>query len=144
MEEYLCILLSSFVSLQYKIHSLHSDITGPIFGDVHKLLDEIYQFFGDENIDLIKERVRILWEETPNNLDELLKLSTIKNLDGIPTITEALKIVRTDLIAMCDMIQQWEEEANDAKDYVTMNILTDFHRDIGKLEWRVRSTLWVR
>ena len=144
MTEYLCALLASFVWLQYKIHCLHTDSVGPIFWDIHKLLDEIYQFFGDENIDLIKEQVRILWDETPNNLDELNKLSTIKQLDSIPTITEALKIVRTDLLAMCDMVQQGEEESNNVKDFVTMKILTDFHQAIGKFEWKVRSTLGAR
>jgi DNA-binding ferritin-like protein len=59
--EFLSKLLADFVYLQYKFHTLHTDMgKSPIFMPIHSLMDEVYQFFGDDNIDWIKERCRIL------------------------------------------------------------------------------------
>lgn len=144
MVEYLNVLLANFVYLQYKIHSLHTDCIWALFLPYHSFLDEVYGFFGDSNIDTIKERVRILWEDTPNTLEELTKLNTVEELKSIPSITEALKIVKKDLEDMCELLQKGEEQADDMKDFVTMNMLTDFHKIVWKLERKNRSILWLR
>ena len=144
MVEYLQKLLADFVYLQYKIHSIHTDIVGALFLDYHPFLDEVYKFFWDDTIDLVKERVRILWGETPNTLAELAKMKTVEELKDIPDIPTALEIVMEDLTVMCYTIQHWEEMADEMKDFVTMNMLTDFHATLWKLEWKNRSVLWKR
>lgn len=95
--EYLSHLLANFVYLQYKIHSLHTDMAGPFFMPMHLLLNDVYQFFGDDNIDRIKERVRILGGFTPPSILELSRLADIQELKSIPTMTILLQMVSKDL-----------------------------------------------
>ena len=76
----------------------------PIFMPMHELMNDVYQFFGDDNIDWIKERVRILGGNTPPSIFELSELTDIKELQSIPPMAELLKVVADDLRTMEDFL----------------------------------------
>ena len=97
MVEYLNKLLANFVVMQYKVHSIHTDIVGTLFWDVHLLLNEVYKFFGDDNIDVIKERVRVLKNFTTSNLCDLIDLSEIEEISKVPSMVRSLEVVFADL-----------------------------------------------
>ena len=97
MVEYLNKLLANFMVMEYKVHSIHTDIVGSLFLDVHSLLGDIYSFFGASNRDAIKERVRVLGKFTPSSLSELLDLTEINEIVKVPSLVRSLETVFADL-----------------------------------------------
>ena len=103
-------------------------------------MDEIYQQFGDDSIDLIKERAEIMNMTTPSNINELMRLSTIEQLDEVPDTIASKEIVIADLRKM-----EWLLKSicpNYAEDLVTQNMLTDLNGAIGKFRWKLESTVF--
>ena len=91
---YLSKLLANFVYLQYKIHSMHTDMPPcPVWLRNHEFMNDVYTFFGDDQIDRIKERARILGGSTPCSIFELSQLTDIKELQTVPPMIEMLQIV---------------------------------------------------
>ena len=139
MVEYLNKLLANFVVMEYKVHSIHTDIVGSLFLDVHTLLWEIYNFFWSSNRDSIKERVRILRSFTPSSLSELIDLSEINEISKVPSLVRSLETVFADLEMLEKCLTEWCDIAKD--DLVTQNILIDFNTEIGKFRRKIESVL---
>ena len=140
---YLSKLLSDFVYLQYKFHTLHTDMAkSPIFMEIHLLVNDIYQFFGDDNIDWIKERCRVLWWFTPTSIFELSKLTWVKELAWlVPAMPEILKIIANDLRLIENTLATWMSETGKMNDLVTQNKLIDFATDIWVFRWKIEASI---
>lgn len=140
--EYLSKLLANFVYLQYKFHSLHTDMNhSPIFMEMHLLMNDIYQFFWDDNIDWIKERVRILWGFTPMSIYELSQLTNIQELKSFPAMGELLKIVSSDLRTMEDYLGLGIDHSAKVNDLVTQNKLIDFQDTVWTYRWKIEMSI---
>lgn len=144
MQNYLPLLLSYYLALQYKLHAIHTDAKWPWFLYIHPFLDEVYQFFGDDSIDWIKERCNILWLSTASNLETALWIqNSIKQLDKVPTIQEAIKIVYADLVYMEGILQTWIDVSGKVNDLVTQNKLIDYLDILWKLRRKLQFELWL-
>lgn len=118
---------------------MHTDMTGPLFMPIHLLLDDVYQFFGDNNIDWIKERVRILSWFSPSSILELSQMTDIQEVKVVPPMTIILQMVAKDLRFIENLLSQWIKSMTN--DLVTQNKLIDFADAVGKFRWKVESSL---
>ena len=141
MVEYLNKLLANFVVMQYKVHSIHTDVVGTLFLDVHLLLNDVYKFFGDDNVDLIKERVRVLKDFTSSNLCDLIDLAEIEEISKVPSMVRSLEVVFADLETIEKCLNEGKDLCTENKDLDTQQILIDFSLAVGTLRWKVESVL---
>lgn len=138
-EKNLTILLANFVALQYKFHSIHTSMKGKSRSCFHTMMDEVYQLFWDDAIDLIKERAEMMNMTTPSNLEQLLKVSIIKQLDTIPDTIKSKAIVLEDMKIIEAYIEWLLWKYND--DLQTQTMLLDLLQPITKMRWKLESTI---
>lgn len=139
---YLSKLLANFVYLQYKFHHIHTDMAhSPIFMPMHLLMNDIYQFFGDDNIDRIKERVRILWGNTPASIFELSQLTDIQELESVPQMMWLLEIVASDLRTIEDFLSAGINTTGDKWDLVTQNQMINFADAVWTFRWKIEMSI---
>jgi len=145
MTEFLKKLLANFVVLQYKHHVIHTDMKGALFMPFHAFMDSVYSFFGDANIDLTRERIRILGDYPCTSLSSVLKDADIEELQWeVPALGECMNMVRDDLKKMMAVIDAGIEISAEEKDLITQNMLIDFSAELWKFEWKLRSTLGMK
>lgn len=137
---YLSKLLANFVYLQYKFHSMHTDMPAcPVRLRNHEFMNDVYTFFGDDNIDWIKERARILGGSTPCSIFELSQLTDVKELQSVPPMMEMLQIVIGDLKMMEELLNVWLKLAE--SDLVTQDKLINFNDTVGTMRWKLQMML---
>lgn len=139
MVDYLKTLLANFVVMEYKVHSMHTDIVGSLFMPIHLLFSDVYNFFGADNRDKIKERVRILGDFTPSNLSELIDLAEIDEIKKVPSLLKCLEEVASDLEKMQTCLTDGMKQSSE--DLVTQNMLIDFSDEVWVLKYKVDSIL---
>lgn len=138
---YLNKLLANFVYLQYKLHSIHTDMTGPSFMPIHWLFNDVYQFFGDDHIDWIKERVRVLGGFTPASILELSKLTDIKELKVVPPMIQLMQMAIQDLRYMEWFLQEGIDHFWEVNDLVTQDTLINFADAVWVFRRKIESSL---
>lgn len=143
MVEYLKRLLADMHYLAYKVHSIHTDITGALFSSVHSLTDDLYNYLWAQE-DWIKERVRQMHDFTPSSLEELSKLKTIEEIDSVPNIQDSLIIIRNDLLKLVEILKEWKKMAGEKDDLDTQEMLISVSKSISVYEWKVRSILSIK
>jgi len=143
MPQYLKLLLSHFVVLQYKFHTIHTNARWPEFLWFHEFMWDLYKMFWDDNIDWIKERALILWMDTPCSLAELLSLCKIPELKEVPSIPECWKIVYDDLVFIEQVLQKWIDISWEENDLVTQNTLIDRADAVWKNRRKLSFTFWL-
>lgn len=141
MEKLLPVLLAHYLSLQYKIHSIHTNAKGAWFIYLHPFFGEVYQVFWDDTIDWIKERALICGFNTPSNLSEAFSISGITQLDTIPAIRDCLVIVFEDLKFIEWVLQKMIKVSGDELDLVTQNKLIEFQDTIWVLRRKLSNEL---
>jgi DNA-binding ferritin-like protein len=109
---------------------------------IHSLMDEVYQFFGDDNIDWIKERCRILWAYSPTSIFELSKLTQIKELNGpCPAMPELLHVVASDLRTMEGVLENGIQFTGKMWDLVTQNQMINYTDAVWKFRRKIESSI---
>lgn len=133
-------LLADSYALYLETHGFHWNVTGPMFQTLHDMFMEQYTELFNA-LDLIAERIRALGEYAPANSAVLAQLSSIQQAEGVP---EALDMVRH-LVAGHEAIIRSAREllarAEEGRDQVTADLLTqrlDVHE---KTAWMLRSLL---
>ena len=85
-------LLADSYTLYLQSHNFHWNVTGPMFQTLHQLFMEHYT----ENwnaLDLIAERIRALGVPAPGTYQEFARLASIKEVEGVPSATEMIRIL---------------------------------------------------
>jgi DNA-binding ferritin-like protein len=108
---------------------------------MHLLMNDIYQFFGDDNIDRIKERVRILWGNTPASIFELSQLTDIQELESVPQMMWLLEIVASDLRTIEDFLSAGINTTGDKWDLVTQNQMINFADAVWTFRWKIEMSI---
>jgi starvation-inducible DNA-binding protein len=123
-----------------KAHGFHVNVVGPDFVQYHQLFSEVYTF-ADEASDSIPEHIRVLEAIAPFSLKRIMELGRIKDSAERP---EALRMVR-DLLADSQILMDHYEECHDMaveeKCYGLINFIEGQMDDLGKIMWKLRSTL---
>jgi starvation-inducible DNA-binding protein len=123
-----------------KAHGFHVNVVGPDFAQYHGLFSEVYEL-ADDATDTIGEHIRVLEGIAPFNLKRIMELGRIKDSDNVP---EALKMVK-ELLADSQIVMDHYEECHDMavenKCYGLINFIEGQMDDLGKIMWKLRSTL---
>ena len=123
-----------------KAHGFHVNVVGPDFSQYHALFSEVYEH-ADDATDTIGEHIRVLEGIAPFSLKRIMELGRIKDSQERP---EALRMVR-DLLADSQIVMDHYEEVHDMaveeKCYGLINFIEGQMDDLGKIMWKLRSTL---
>jgi starvation-inducible DNA-binding protein len=123
-----------------KAHGFHVNVVGADFVQYHQLFSEVYEF-ADEATDTIGEHIRVLQGIAPFSLKRIMELGDIKDSDSVP---EALKMVK-ELLDDSQTVMNHYEEVHDMaveyKQYGLINFIEGEMDGLGKLMWKLRSTL---
>ena len=133
-------LLADSYTLYLMTHNFHWNVKGPMFNTLHLM------FMGQYTeqwtaLDLIAERIRALDFPAPGTYKEFAKLSSIKEVDGVPKATDMIRHLVSAQEATARTARNLIPVVEAANDLPTADLLTqrlDLHE---KTAWMLRSLL---
>lgn len=132
-------LADSYI-LMVKTQAYHWNAVGPLFHSVHELTEKQYENLFSA-IDVLAERVRALGYPAPSSITDMISLSAIDADMGNPTTEEMMQNLVADHETVARRFRESAERAEDGKDPVTADMLTErlaFHE---KSSWMLRALL---
>jgi starvation-inducible DNA-binding protein len=138
--EHLNRLAASNLVFYYKAKAAHWTVRGPLFYQIHKLLDKVAGA-AFEAIDPLAERVRQLDGVPPLGLEAALDMSAVKDR---PKDVVANRAMLEDLRADSDRISALYREAADAtgdEDPGSNDLVTGLLQKHDMVAWFLRQTL---
>ena len=136
----LSLLLADSFALYLMTHNFHWNVTGPQFNSLHQMF--MAQYTEQWNaLDLIAERIRALGFPAPGTAKALLKLGSIKEVDGQPSADEMVLHLVNAQEATARTARKVFSLADAANDQPTADLMTqrlDVHE---KTAWMLRSVL---
>ena len=133
-------LLADTYTLYLKTHNFHWNVTGPMFNTLHLMFEEEYTELATA-VDSIAERIRTLGYPAPGSYSEYAQLSSIKEIAGVPTAEEMIKLLvegNEAVVRTARSIFPFAEKANDES---TADLLTQRMSLHEKNAWMLRSLL---
>ncbi len=136
--------LSKFLADSYSLylmtHNFHWNVKGPQFNTLHNMF--MAQYTEQWNaLDLIAERIRALGEPAPGTYQEFGKLTSIREVTGVPSATEMIQYLVKAQEATARTARGLFPLVDKANDQPTADLLTqrlDVHE---KTAWMLRSLL---
>lgn len=133
-------LLADTYTLYLKTHNFHWNVTGPLFQSLHLAFESQYIELADA-VDLIAERIRALGFPAPATYREFIKLTSIKEPEGVPSAQDMVR----ELVESHEIVIRTAREtfsiAEKANDQATVDLLTDRMLTHEKTAWMLRSSL---
>lgn len=131
-------LLADSYSLYLQTHNFHWNVTGPMFNQLHLMFEEHYTELAIA-VDDIAERIRSLDVAAPGTYRAFAELSSIEEVDGVPSAQEMVtiltrgheQVVRTSRLAL--------KSAQDADDESSAALISDRMRIHEKTAWMLRA-----
>ena len=133
-------LLADSYTLYLQSHNFHWNVTGPMFQTLHVLFMEHYTEIWTA-LDLIAERIRSLGLPAPGTYKEFTQLASIKEVQGVPSATEMIRILVAGQEAVARTARQAFKAAEKANDQPTCDLLTQRLQVHEKNAWMLRSLL---
>jgi len=133
-------LLADSYSLYLMTHNFHWNVKGPMFNTLHVMFMQQYTEQWNA-LDLIAERIRALDFPAPGTYREFQKLSSIKEVAGVPKAVEMIRLLVAAQEATARTARSVLPIADKANDQPTLDLLTqrlDVHE---KTAWMLRSML---
>lgn len=133
-------LLADSYSLYLMTHNFHWNVKGPMFNTLHVMFMQQYTEQWNA-LDLIAERIRALDFPAPGTSREFQKLSSIKEVAGVPKAVEMIGLLVSAQEATARTARSLLAVADKANDQPTLDLLTqrlDVHE---KTAWMLRSML---
>ena len=85
-------LLANSYTLYLQTHNFHWNVTGPQFRELHLMFEEHYTELATA-VDEIAEHIRTLDVAAPGTYQAFAKLSSIKEIEGVPSTKEMVAIL---------------------------------------------------
>ncbi|UCV02987.1 Dps family protein [Azonexus sp. IMCC34842] len=133
-------LLADSYTLYLKTHNFHWNVTGPMFNTLHVMFMDQYTELWN-SLDLIAERIRALGFPAPGTYREFVKLTVIKESEGVPSATEMIKQLVSGQEAVIKTARGIFAVVNKASDEPTADLLTQRLQIHEKNAWMLRSLL---
>ena len=133
-------LLADSYSLYLKTHNFHWNVVGPMFETLHLMFETQYKEMA-EAVDEIAERIRTLGFPAPATYSAFMKLSSIKDTEGVPDANEMIRelvVGHESVVKTARSIFPKVEAANDPG---TTDLLTRRMEVHEKAAWMLRSLL---
>lgn len=132
-------LADSYV-LYLKTHNFHWNVTGPMFNTLHLLFQEQYTELWNA-LDVIAERIRALGFPVPGTYGEFIKLTTIKEAEGVPTSDAMIRELLYGQESVIRTARSLFPRVEEAHDEPTADLLTQRLQVHEKNAWMLRSLL---
>ena len=133
-------LLADSYTLYLMTHNFHWNVTGPQFNGLHTMFMDQYTEQWNA-LDIIAERIRALGFPAPGTYKEFSKLTAIKEIEGVPSATEMLKLLVNAQETTARTARGLFPIVNEANDQPTADVLTQRLNVHEKTAWMLRSML---
>lgn len=131
-------LLADSYTLYLQTHNFHWNVTGPQFRDLHLMFEEQYTELAIA-VDDVAERIRTLDVPAPGTYKEFVKLSSIKEVDGVPEGRDMVDILTAGHEKVIKSCRNVFKLAQDAEDESTVALASDRMRVHEKTAWMLRA-----
>ncbi len=131
-------LLADSYTLYLQTHNFHWNVTGPHFRELHLMFEEHYTELAVA-VDDIAERIRTLDVAAPGTYKEFVKLSSIKEVDGVPKGSEMVDILTQGHEQVVKTCRDVLKLAQGADDESTAALVSDRMRLHEKTAWMLRA-----
>ncbi|QEY58269.1 DNA starvation/stationary phase protection protein [Pseudomonas sp. C27(2019)] len=132
-------LLADSYTLYLQTHNFHWNVTGAQFRELHLMFEEHYTELATA-VDDIAERIRTLGVAAPGTYKEFAKLSSIKEVDGVPSSLEMVDLLHKGHEQVVRTARQVLKTAQAADDESTAALVSDRMRIHEKTSWMLRVT----
>ena len=136
--QYLNRLLADSYTLYLQTHNFHWNVTGPQFRELHLMFEEHYTELAVA-VDDIAERIRTLGEVAPGTYKAFAKLSSIEEVDGVPSANEMVKILTQGHEQVVRTCREALAPAQEAGDESSVALISDRMRIHEKTAWMLRA-----
>lgn len=132
-------LLADSYTLYLQTHNFHWNVTGPEFRELHLMFEEHYTELAVA-VDDIAERIRTLDIPAPGTYKEFAKLSSIQEVDGVPSSSDMVVLLTQAHEQVIKTSRDVLKVAQDADDESTASLVSDRMRIHEKTAWMLRAT----
>lgn len=135
--------LADSYTLYLKTHNFHWNVTGPMFNALHTMFETQYTEQWTA-LDDIAERIRALGFNAPGSYAEFVRLTSIPEEPGLTEAADWREMVRQLVVgneAVCRTARAVLDQADDADDAPTEDLLTQRLQTHEKYAWMLRSLL---
>ncbi|PHS71010.1 MAG: DNA starvation/stationary phase protection protein [Methylophaga sp.] len=132
-------LLADSYTLYLQTHNFHWNVTGVQFRELHLMFEEHYTELAIA-VDDIAERIRTLDVAAPGTYKEFSKLSSIEEVEGVPSASEMVDLLTKAHEQVIKTSREVLKLAQDADDESTASLVSDRMRIHEKTSWMLRST----
>ena len=133
-------LLADSYGLYLETHNFHWNVTGPMFQTLHVMFETQYTELAVA-VDIIAERIRSLGFPAPATYSEFMRLSSIKDVQGVPRADEMLRLLVDGQEAVVRTARSLFPLVEKASDQATADLLTQRIQLHEKTAWMLRSLL---
>jgi starvation-inducible DNA-binding protein len=133
-------LLADTYTLYLKSHNFHWNVTGPMFQTLHLMFEQQYTELALA-VDLIAERIRALGFPAPATYSEFGRLTSIKEVVGVPSAREMIQQLVEGQEAVVRTARAMFPSVDKANDEATADLLTQRMHLHEKTAWMLRSLL---
>lgn len=133
-------LLADSYTLYLQTHNFHWNVTGLQFRELHLMFEEHYTELAIA-VDDIAERIRTLDVPAPGTYKEFSKLSSIKEVDGVPSSSDMVEILTKGHEQVIKTSRKVLKIAQSADDESTAALVSDRMRVHEKTAWMLRATV---
>jgi starvation-inducible DNA-binding protein len=133
-------LLADTYTLYLKTHNYHWNVTGPMFNTLHLMFEAQYTELATA-VDLIAERIRALGFPAPGTYKDYSRLSSIAEVDGVPSADEMIADLVKGQEAVVRTARATFPTVEKAADEASADLLTQRMQLHEKNAWMLRSLL---
>lgn len=132
-------LLADSYTLYLQTHNFHWNVTGLQFRELHLMFEEHYTELAIA-VDDIAERIRTLDVPAPGTYKEFAQLSSIKEVDGVPSSMEMVELLTKGHEQVIRTAREVLKIAQQADDESTASLVSDRMGIHEKTAWMLRAT----
>jgi starvation-inducible DNA-binding protein len=133
-------LLADSYTLYLMTHNFHWNVTGPMFNTLHLMFETQYNELALA-VDVIAERIRALGVPAPGTYGEFIKLSSIKEVKGVPDAKKMIQLLVDGQESVARTARSVFPLVDKASDEATADLLTQRMQIHEKTAWMLRSLL---
>ncbi|MFT5571306.1 MAG: starvation-inducible DNA-binding protein [Cryomorphaceae bacterium] len=133
-------LLADSYTLYLQTHNFHWNVTGPMFHQLHLMFEEHYTELAIA-VDDIAERIRSLDVAAPGTYAAFSGLSSIKEVDGVPSADEMVSLLTKGHEQVVKTCRQALLVAQKADDESSAALISDRMRIHEKTAWMLRALI---
>ncbi len=134
-------LLADYHIYYQKLRNFHWNILGENFFELHNKFEELYTD-AQTKIDEIAERILTLRYHPKSQYSDYLKISSLKESDSIKSDDQMVKEILNDHEILLKQMSVTINQANDAKDEGTIDLIGAYIRQLEKSSWMLDA--WTK